>query len=356
MNANHRLLNGNYPKITIITPSYNQGDYIEQTILSIINQNYPNLEYVIIDGGSTDNTVNIIKKYEKYITYWISERDNGQSHAINKGFEKATGEIFNWLNSDDYLEKNALFDIAEKYLKNKFTDVICGYTHCFFHETGKTSHTYRMGVKKNTGQTITNVEMNQPGTFYNLQKIKKLGGVNESLNYIFDDELWFRFLSKYGQKNIVLSDKIYAHFRLHETSKSVHDGFAKFIKERNTVYVEMAKQLKFPDFLIEIISKEKKIDYYKTENWDFKALNKETFQAWFCNKYQYTFYKDFKYKETEYCIKYLLKNKKVKFNKKFVSLFIKVFMTNRKLLNKLRRKNTTKNISNFECEKYGDKN
>ncbi len=327
----------NYPKITIITPSYNQGQYIEQTIQSVINQNYSNLEYIIIDGGSTDNTVEIIKKYEEKITYWISEPDQGQSHAINKGIKIATGKIFNWLNSDDYLEKNTLLDIANIYLKNKNAEVICGYTHCFFHESGKTSHTYRMGVKNNTAQTITNVEMNQPGTFYDLEKIKQLGGVNETLNYVFDDELWFRFLSKYGQKNIVFTDKIYAHFRLHETSKSVHDGFIKFITERNTVFVEMAKQLNFPDFLIKIIAKEKIVDYYKTGIWDFKYIDKETFQAWFCNKYQYTFYKNFKYKETEYCVRYLLRNKKAKFNKKFVSLFFKTIILNRKLLNKLRK-------------------
>jgi glycosyltransferase involved in cell wall biosynthesis len=91
------------PKISILTPSYNQGQYIEQTIQSILSQNYPNLEYIVIDGGSTDNTVEILKKYDQHITYWVSEKDRGQSHAINKGIEKCTGVLFNWLNSDDYL-------------------------------------------------------------------------------------------------------------------------------------------------------------------------------------------------------------------------------------------------------------
>ena len=82
---------------SIITPSYNQGQYIEQTIQSVLNQNYPNLEYIIIDGGSTDNTVEIIKKYEKHLKFWVSEKDKGQANAINKGLQYCTGEIFNWI-------------------------------------------------------------------------------------------------------------------------------------------------------------------------------------------------------------------------------------------------------------------
>ena len=96
------------PKISIITPCFNAALYIEQTILSIINQDYDNLEYIIIDGGSTDGTIDIIKKYENKIAYWISEPDNGQSEAINKGIAVSTGDVFNWVNGDDYLEVGVL--------------------------------------------------------------------------------------------------------------------------------------------------------------------------------------------------------------------------------------------------------
>lgn len=96
-----------FPKLSIIVPSYNQGAYIEETLLSIINQDYPNKELIIIDGGSTDNSVSIIKKYEQHIVYWVSEKDNGQSHAINKGFARATGDYIAWMNSDDLYYKDA---------------------------------------------------------------------------------------------------------------------------------------------------------------------------------------------------------------------------------------------------------
>ena len=90
-----------YPKITVITPSFNQAEFLERTIKSVLDQNYPNLEYIIMDGGSTDGSVEIIQKYEKYLKFWASEKDNGQSHAINKGLKIATGEWVSWQNSDD---------------------------------------------------------------------------------------------------------------------------------------------------------------------------------------------------------------------------------------------------------------
>ena len=116
----------NLPKISIITPSFNQGQFIEETIRSVLLQGYSNLEYIIIDGGSTDDTLEIIEKYSDFITYWISEPDEGQSHAINKGLAKATGEVFNWLNSDDYYLPNALLSLGQYFADHKDTNIFCG--------------------------------------------------------------------------------------------------------------------------------------------------------------------------------------------------------------------------------------
>ena len=108
-----------WPKISVITPSYNQGKYLEKTIRSVLLQNYPNLEYIIIDGGSTDESDDIIKQYKNQVSFTVSEKDNGQSHAINKGFSLASGDIYCWLNSDDYFLPDTLFKVAKTFIHTK---------------------------------------------------------------------------------------------------------------------------------------------------------------------------------------------------------------------------------------------
>lgn len=287
------------PKITIITPSYNQGQYLDQTILSILSQNYPNLEYIIIDGGSTDNSVEIIKKYETQLAYWISEKDNGQSDAIQKGLNKATGDIFNWINSDDYLEPGALNSIANSFLNDSKKKIICGYTHCFYDEDGSESHTYRMGIKKTVAETIMNVEMNQPGSFYNLQAVNELGGINDSLRYVFDGELWFRFLSKHGLESVGFTDSLIAHFRLHKSSKSVGDGFFEFYKEFLNIHLFIAEQIKLPSLIISYLNDEQYLHNYVSPAWDFENLEKDKLYKFFANKYKYLLYKDRAYKDAK---------------------------------------------------------
>src|SRR5690242_3711403 len=116
------------PKISIITPSFNQAAYIEQTIKSVLDQDYPNLEYIVIDGGSSDGSVEIIRKYENRIAFWVSEPDNGQAHAINKGLARATGDIIAYLNSDDYYLQGALKQVAD--LSNRRSDLDLLHGRC----------------------------------------------------------------------------------------------------------------------------------------------------------------------------------------------------------------------------------
>lgn len=313
------------PKISIITPSFNQGLYIEQTIKSILDQGYPNLEYIVIDGGSTDNTVSILKKYDSHLAYWVSEPDKGQAHAINKGLERCTGDIVNWINSDDFLEPGALMAIANNWIGNPKANVFCGYTHCFWEETGKTSHTYRMGLKKTVTDTLLHIEMNQPGTFYRTEVLKSLGGVNDSLRYVFDNELWMRYLCAYGQDGIKMIDQLIAHFRLHGSSKSVGDGFTKFNDEQQSILGYLGAETLLPEYLLKYANNEIKVNHYKSFGWDLELLDIEQFHAWFANKYMVSLYNDGKKTEAKYCLIKAIKKREIVWCRKNLGLLRKMW-------------------------------
>jgi glycosyltransferase involved in cell wall biosynthesis len=182
-----------YPKMSIVTPSYNQARFLEETITSILDQNYPNLEYIIIDGGSSDGSVEIIKKYEKHLAYWVSEPDRGHGNALNKGFARATGEIMAWLNSDDKYFPGALCDIAEIF--ETFNDInwITGKT-CQWDENGELS--YEAYVYKNVYDFLIGHYqwIQQESTFWRRGLWEKAGGyINEQYQLMVDGELWTRF-------------------------------------------------------------------------------------------------------------------------------------------------------------------
>jgi len=219
-----------WPRISVVTPSYNQGKFIEETIRSVLLQDYPNLEYIIMDGGSKDETVEIIKKYEKHLTYWVSERDRGQSHAINKGITRCTGELFNWINSDDLLAPGALEKVAKAWRENPGSIVSGGVE--FF---GDPALCRREGA---SGQTLRNFvrfweaeDFNwaQPATFVPLQDLKAVGGVREDLTYCMDYNMMVNLLLR--DLRVTYVDATLARFRLHSHSKTV-GAMEKFRLER----------------------------------------------------------------------------------------------------------------------------
>ncbi len=235
----------NYPLITIITPSFNQAKFIEQTILSVINQDYPKLEYIIIDGGSTDGTVDIIRKYEKHLAYWISEKDNGQSAAINKGLKNATGEIVNWLNSDDYYEKDALSKVANGFAKPDI-NVVSGRGR-LFRESGTVGYTKGVDVyNSNLAKTIGWVRMDQPETFFRKEVFDEIGFLDERLHYLMDRDMWLKYLLVFGLNGIHMVEDVLVNFRLHGDSKT---GSRKenFETDHRSLFYSLAKQFGFLD-------------------------------------------------------------------------------------------------------------
>jgi len=192
-----------YPKISIITPSYNQGQFLEETIRSVLLQNYPNLEYIIIDGGSTDNTVDIIKQYEPWIPYWVSEPDNGQTHAINKGLTKATGEIIAYLNSDDYYLPGTLFKVAEHFRQFPQTDLLHGICRYVNQEGEKIGEQFGNIQKLEEILDLWDVwwkqrQFVQPEVFWTRRITEKVGLFKEELNYVMDYDYWLRILEVGG--------------------------------------------------------------------------------------------------------------------------------------------------------------
>ncbi|MBK8351099.1 MAG: glycosyltransferase [Saprospirales bacterium] len=187
-------------KISIITPSFNQGQFLEQTIDSVLSQNYPNLDYIIIDGASTDNSVEIIKKYEKHLHFWTSEKDNGQSDAINKGLKYASGDIINWLNSDDYYEQDSLKKVAH-YFEDETTLVVAGKSNIWKNNKICKQST-GTDIYNSVEKTIGFARIDQPETFFSKKAIDKMGFLNANLHYVMDREWWTIYLLIFGLDSI----------------------------------------------------------------------------------------------------------------------------------------------------------
>ncbi len=282
------------PKISIVTPSYNQGKFIEQTIQSVLEQNYPNLEYIIIDGGSSDDSVEIIRKYRKHLKYWVSEQDEGQSDAINKGLKHCKGEIFNWLNSDDYYENNVLHSVADAFMKSG-ADIVSGREN-FIYEDGSTEIKNGTIIYKKLVNTIHEGVIYQPSTFWKLQIFNSLAPISPELNFLMDSELWIRYLLRYGQGKVVKIDDILANFRIHSKSKTTLQQ-GEFERERWSLKKTLMKAAKGPDILIDLLGNLCKNHNYN-RSWDIDNLiSKEDIHRRCGEDLLYEFYK-----KSDYCL------------------------------------------------------
>jgi len=208
----------NYPKISIVTPSYNQAEFLDRTILSVLNQNFPNLEYIIIDGGSTDGSVEIIKKYEKYLAYWISEKDEGQSDAINKGFKESTGDILAWLNSDDTYTANTLLKVGRFFANNSRVDIIYGDAYIIDRDDKIMRELKDVSFNKRA-LIYGGINIHQASTFWRRKLFLEVNMLNTDLHYSMDYDLWLRFIKR-GAK-FILIPQAFANFRFHKLSKTV---------------------------------------------------------------------------------------------------------------------------------------
>ena len=222
------------PKISVITPSYNQGNFIEQTIKSVLNQNYPNLEYIIVDGGSTDGTLEILRKYDTKII-WKSEKDKGLADAINKGLRLATGEIVAYINSDDIYATGALEKIGRFFQENPQTMWACGKCK-IIREDGEEifrSITWfkNFWLKKYSYNKLLVINfISQPAVFWRRKLIEDIKFFNCNLNFAMDYEYWVRIGKKY---NPAVINEYLASFRIHSKSKGTVSYSKQFKEELN---------------------------------------------------------------------------------------------------------------------------
>jgi glycosyltransferase involved in cell wall biosynthesis len=223
-------------KITILTPSYNQGSFIEKNIEAVLNQNYSNFEHIILDGGSSDNTVEVLKKYPHLI--WISEKDEGQADCLNKGLKLATGDIIGWINSDDYIEPNIFETINEEFSKNSDLNWIVGNLNV--DDLNNNTITKIDSPKISYEELLKNPDIvKQPATFIRKRIIEQVGGWNKNLYMVMDYDLWIRISKICNPKKI---DKTFANFVVHPNQKTNPKNSLRQIQEIKKIVLSEKKK------------------------------------------------------------------------------------------------------------------
>jgi glycosyltransferase involved in cell wall biosynthesis len=208
--------------VSIVTPSFNQSQYLEETIRSVLLQGYPDLEYIVIDGGSSDGSLEIIKKYEPWLAYWVSQPDRGQSHALNKGFGRATGEIYAWLNSDDTYQPNGLNIAARHLVQRPAAGMVYGHANVIDPQ-GLLITTWLASKFHLKEQLFQYQYIPQQSAFFRRTAFEQVGAIDETFYYTMDYDLWLRLGRAFQVEHI---SHILSNYREHHTSKTVSNRYA----------------------------------------------------------------------------------------------------------------------------------
>ena len=207
-----------YPRISVVVPSYNQAKFLERTFLSILNQNYPNTEIIVMDGKSSDGSTEIIRKYEPFLTHWVSEPDRGQPHSINKGFDRATGELVGWQNSDDLYLPGFFYEVADSFRAAPSTQLIYGNIHTIDEHDCITEFWKPQFIPFSLNHLIyLNWNLSSQATFVNRKLIVRAGPLREDIQVGFDWD-WFIRIGKM-LRHAVLHKAYGGAYRIHSSSK-----------------------------------------------------------------------------------------------------------------------------------------
>ncbi len=205
------------PRVTVVTPSFNQARYLEETIRSVLGQDYPNLEYIIVDGGSNDGSVEIIRRYAGRLAWWVSEKDSGQTDAVNKGFARATGEILAWLNSDDTYQPGAVREAVEVFQQHPEAGLVYGQAN-YINELGRVIGRFPAARTDYRRLRRGYVHIPQQAAFFRADLWRKVGPLDPTFFFAMDYDLWVRLAA---EAPLVYVERVWANFRLHADAKTI---------------------------------------------------------------------------------------------------------------------------------------